>query len=45
VNYRGTQSKTCVVDERSAKSGEMISGCKRQPRFPPKPNYYFLAYL
>jgi len=26
VNHRGTQS--CVVDERSAKSGEMVSGCR-----------------
>jgi len=38
VNYRGTQSKTCVVDERSAKRGEMVSGCRGQPRFPSKPN-------
>jgi len=38
VNYRGTQSWTCVVWERSAKSGEMVSGCRRQSRFPPKPN-------
>jgi len=26
VNYRGTQSLTFAVDERSAKSGDMISG-------------------
>jgi len=45
VNYRGTQSKICVVNERSAKSGEMVSGSRRQPRFPPKPNYYFLVQL
>jgi len=45
VNYRGTQSKTCVVGERSAKSGEMVSGCRRQLRFPPKSNYYFLTHL
>jgi len=29
VNYRETKSWTCVVDERSAKSGEMVSGCRR----------------
>jgi len=29
ANYRGTQSWTCVVDERSARSGEMVSGCRR----------------
>jgi len=45
VNYRETRSYTCVVDEMSAKSDEMVSGCRRQPRFPPKPNYYFLAHL
>ena len=27
------------------KSGEMVSRCRRYPRFPPKPNYYFLAKL
>jgi len=27
VNYRGTRS--CLVDERSAKSGEMVSGRRR----------------
>jgi len=32
------------VDERSAKSGEMIPGCRQEARFPPKPNYYFLAH-
>jgi len=26
VNYRRTQSQTCIVDERSAKSGELVSG-------------------
>jgi len=25
------------VDERSVKSGEIVSGCRRQPRFPTKP--------
>jgi len=39
------QSQTCLVDEMSAKSGEMVSGCRRPPRFPPKRNYYFLAHL
>jgi len=29
VNYRGAQSKTCVVHERSAESGEMVSGRRR----------------
>jgi len=29
VNYRGTQSQTCVVGERSAKSGELVSGCRQ----------------
>ena len=29
VNYRGTQSQTCAVDEMSTKSGEMISGRRR----------------
>ena len=29
MNYRGTQSKTGVVGERSANSGEMVSGCRR----------------
>jgi len=29
VNYRGAQSETCVVGERSAKSGELVSGCRR----------------
>ena len=23
----------------------MVSGCRRCPRFPPKPNYYFLAHI
>jgi len=41
VNYRGTQSQTCVVGERSAKSGEMVFGRRQWPRFPSKPNYYF----
>jgi len=46
VNYCGTHMRQiCVVDERSAKSGKMVSGCRRQPRFPPKPNYNFLAHL
>jgi len=45
VNNRGTQSQTCVVGERSTKSGEVVSGCRRQSRFPPKPHYYFLAHL
>jgi len=26
VNYRGTQSQKCVVDGRSANSGEMVFG-------------------
>jgi len=29
VNYRGTQSQACEVDERSAKSDEMVSGCRQ----------------
>jgi len=29
VNYRRTQSWTCVVDERAEKSGEMVSGRRR----------------
>jgi len=29
------------VDERSAKSGEMVSGGGGLPWFSPKPNYYF----
>jgi len=29
VNYCGTQSEACVVDEMYAKSGEMVSGCRR----------------
>jgi len=33
------------VDERSAKSGEMVSGCRWWSRFPPKPNYYVLDHL
>jgi len=28
VNYRGTQSQTCVVGERSPKSGELVCGCR-----------------
>jgi len=43
VNYRGTHSLTYVVDEKSAKSGEVVSGRRRQPEFPPKHNYYFLT--
>jgi len=31
VNYRGTQSKTCLVDERSAKSGEMVLDADDNP--------------
>ena len=31
--------------ERSAKSGKMVTQRRRQSRFPPKPNYYFLAHL
>jgi len=27
------------VDEKSAKSGEMVSGSRRYSRSPPKPNY------
>jgi len=45
AHHRGTQSLTCVVDERSAKSGDMDPGCIRQPGFPLKSNYYFLAHL
>jgi len=45
VNYRATQSKICAVDERSAKSGEMVSGRRRWPGFPSKPKYYSLAHL
>jgi len=33
------------VDGGSAKSGEVVSGRRRQPEFPPKHNYYFLAHL
>jgi len=29
VNYHGTQSQTWVVDKRSAKNGEMVSGLRR----------------
>jgi len=32
-----------LVDEKSAKSGEMVSVPRL--RFPPKPNYYILAHL
>jgi len=33
------------VDKKFAESGEMVPGCRRSPRFPPKPNDYFLAQL
>ena len=36
VNYRGTRSYTCVMDERSAKSGDMVPGCRQWARFPSK---------
>jgi len=31
VNYRGTQSSTCVVDERSTKSDEMCLDADDKP--------------
>jgi len=33
------------VDERFAKSGEMVFERRRWLRFQPKANYYFLTYL
>jgi len=41
LNCQGTQSWTCVVDERCAKNREMVPRCRRSSRFQPKPNYYF----